>query len=292
MKRAVKAYKAFEASESLWSIVVENGRQYDYLRRVRVRTLLGSAGVALGIAIGAFACSSTATTLGVLPATGITVRAASLTTDLGCGTGNGQVYKYAAVLADPAAAGLYDCFADAAFVNLPLTGDGGGVYDVTVFMYDKATFDANAAAIQTALADPASAGAALAALPASFTTSCTATQTLNIQTVAQCAPRNAGGPGVLRIATSTFASADGGTLGCQVDFDILSVDEIDGGADAGTINQRCPNDVVLGPFPALTQQAAHVSLVKGLSLIGTTTCRGTIAPSSGTTATCDPVAAP
>ncbi|MEO8801254.1 MAG: hypothetical protein ABI551_25405 [Polyangiaceae bacterium] len=258
---------------------------------MRVWTLFGSAGVALGIALGAFACSSTPTTLGTVLATGITVRAASLTTDLGCGTGNGQVYKYAAVLADPAAAGLYDCFADAAFVKLPLTGDGGGIYDVTVFMYDKATYDANAGAIQSAIAgaDPAT---ALSAIPASFTTSCTATQTLNIQTVAQCAPRSAGGPGVLRIETDAFTTADGGTLGCHVGFDIVSVDEIDGGADAGTINQTCPNEVLLGPFPALTQQAARVTLVQGLTAIGTTTCRGTIAPSSGTTATCDPVAAP
>lgn len=258
---------------------------------MRVWTLFGSAAVALGIAIGAFACSSTPTTFGVVLATGITVRAASLTTDLGCGTGNGQVYKYAAVLADPAASGLYDCFADAVFVRLPPTGDGGGIYNVTVFMYDKATYDANAGAIQNAVAgaDPAT---ALGAIPASFTTTCTATQTLDVQTVAQCAPRSAGGPGVLRIETSSFTTADGGTLGCQVDFGLVSIDELGGGADAGTINQTCPNEVVLGPFPALTQQAAHVTLVQGLTAIGSTTCRGTIAPSSGTTATCDPVATP
>ncbi|HEX7663293.1 MAG TPA: hypothetical protein VF407_02215, partial [Polyangiaceae bacterium] len=220
----------------------------------------------------------------------IKVRAADLTTDLGCGTGNGQVYKYAAVLADPAAAAVYDCYADAAFINLPLTGDGGGIYDVTVFLYDKATYDANAGAIQNAVGNAATAGAVLATIPSSFTTTCTATQTLNIQTVAQCAPRSAGGPGVLRITTGTFPASDGGTLGCTSDYVTVFVG--DPASDAGTISQACPNDVVLGPFPALTQQSAKITLLNGFTTVGTTTCRGNIAPSSGTTATCDPVAAP
>ena len=100
----------------------------------RARTsFLSFAAVALAL-IGALvvcgACGSSATTTVLLPITGITVRAESLTTELGCGPGDSQIFKYAVVVfgRDPnafntfdvyIASNVYDCFSDGQFVDLP-----------------------------------------------------------------------------------------------------------------------------------------------------------------------------
>ena len=252
---------------------------------------------AVAASFGALACSSAANALGVVPTTGITVRAQDLTVGAGCGTGPGQVYKYAAVLADPHYGRVYDCFADAAFVNLPGTSDGGP-YSLEIFLYDKAAYDANADFIEAA-AGASNAIAALSQVPSTWTTSCTATQTLNIQTVAQCLPRTAGGPGSMVIATDSFPLGDGGTLACNAGFSGVSAIVVDGsgssdaGADAGVSNGvACPSPIPLGPFPAFSTASANVTLFQGLGIVGTTTCHASIVPSQTTTATCDPVNPP
>ena len=225
------------------------------------------------------------------------MRAQDLTAGAGCGTGPGQVYKYAAVLADPHFGRVYDCFADAAFVNLPGTSDGGA-YSLEVFLYDKAAYDANADFIESA-AGASNAIDALSQVPATWTTSCTATQTLNIQTVAQCLPKSAGGNGSMVIATDSFPLGDGGTLACNAGFNGVSAivagsaASTDGGADGGTTNGvTCPTAITLGPFPPFSTATASVTLSQGLGIVGTTTCRAAIFPSQTTTATCDPVSTP
>jgi hypothetical protein len=81
-------------------------------------------------------CPATTTT-GIAPITAISVPISSLLSDsnLGCGTGPNDVYKYAVVVAyadmpgypplsacpgAPIAGGVFDCFAQATFGNLPL----------------------------------------------------------------------------------------------------------------------------------------------------------------------------
>lgn len=248
---------------------------------------------AMAACLGAFACSSAATGLGVVPATGITVRAQDLTAGVGCGTGPGQVYKYAAVLADPRVGRVYDCFADAAFVNLPSTSDAGA-YSVQIFIYDKTAYDANADFIESA-AGASNAIDALSQVPATWTTSCTATQTLNIQTVAECLPRTAGGTGSMVIATDSFATGDGGSLACNTGFSAVSA-IVDGSSslpDAGAPSLvACPAAITFGPFPPFSTVSASVTLYQGLGIIGRTTCHATIIPSQATAATCDPVNPP
>src|ERR1700689_5156921 len=98
---------------------------------------------------GRGACSSD-TVNALIELNGITVPAASLTTGIGCGTGPGQIYKYAAVVTDPTLGQVYDCFSDAAFENLVATADGGGLYTVDIFLYDQDAYNANATLINAA----------------------------------------------------------------------------------------------------------------------------------------------
>lgn len=249
---------------------------------------------AFAASFGALACSSTPTAIGVIPTTGITLRASDLTAGIGCGTGDGQVYKYAAVLTEPNAGGVYDCFADAAFVNLPAIGDGGvSVYEVTVYLYDKQAYDAHAADIQGA-AGASNANQFLSGVPATWTTTCTATQTLDIQTVADCKPRTAGGfPGTMRVSTASFPVADGGAATCGAEYDGFSA-STSATADAGTAITSCSAtpSVDLGPFQPFSQASATVTLYKGIGIFGTTTCHAKIEPGLDVDATCDPVNTP
>jgi hypothetical protein len=252
---------------------------------------LAAAISAVSGSIALSACSSTVTPTGVVPLTGITIPAATLTSGLGCGTSAGQVYKYAAVVRDPAIGQVYDCFADAAFVNLIAQADGGGLYTLDVFLYDKATYDANASQINAAVG--ASNGAqTLALLPSSYFTTCTGSQIGNLQTQAVCAPISAGGPGFLQVTTSSFALSDGGTIACNTTYDAVYSGAFDGGflTDAGSIpSALCPSTLTIGPFPGLARVNAPVTLVESLSPLATTTCHGNIIPRATVTATCDPV---
>jgi hypothetical protein len=245
------------------------------------------------VSAGLAACSSTTTTAGVIPLTGISIPAATITAGIGCGTGAGQVYKYAAVLEDPAFGRVYDCYADAAFVNLGPQSDGGALFTVDVFLYDEPTYNANAAAIN---ADVGVVGAAaeLAKIPSTFMTTCTGTQIQNIQSVVQCAPVSAGGPGSLQITTDSFSLADGGTLGCHDGFTSIVDAIVDGGisADSGVPTALCPDPLTLGPFAPLTQVSTAVTLLNGTDRVGTTTCRGSIVPNASALAACDPLVFP
>jgi len=253
-----------------------------------------SALFGVGIAIGGAACSSTTTTTGVVPVTGITIPASVLTSGLGCGTGAGQVYKYAAALDDPTLGAVYDCFADAAFVNLVDTVDGGTFYTVHVFLYDKASYDANASQINAAVG-ASNAVSVLSQIPSTFVTSCTSTETLNIQTVAQCNPVVVGGPGSLQILTDSFPLSDGGAITCNAGFTAVVSGALDGGIllDAGdAATAQCPSPLTLGPYPALSQASAPITLLNGALEIGTTTCRATVTPNGATAAACDPLNLP
>ncbi len=245
------------------------------------------------LSAGLAACSDTTTAAGVIPLTGISIPASTLTAGIGCGTGAGQIYKYAAVVEDPAFGRVYDCYADAAFVNLGPQSDGGGLFTIDVFLYDAPTYNANAAAIN---ADVGAVGAAteLAKIPSTFMTTCTGTQIQNIQSVVQCAPVAAGGPGSLQIATNSFSLADGGALGCHNGFTSIVDAIVDGGVspDSGIATALCPDALTLGPFPPLTQVSTAITLLNGTDRVGTTTCRGSIAPKVSALAECDPLVFP
>lgn len=147
-----------------------------------MRTALALLVLALPLA----ACSTAASSTSVVVPTGIVVSADQVAGTRGCGKADGQVYKYVAAVASKDApqqvlgASVYDCFADATFVNL--TGTTGN-YTVTVLAYDAAGYQANQAAIE---GNPG----ALDALSGSarWKTTCDATLSPNVQVLAVCAP--------------------------------------------------------------------------------------------------------
>lgn len=145
------------------------------------------------------ACGSDATTTTFTPQTGVVVRSETLTTGIGCGTGDTQIFKFVAVAVDAnnvaAAAGVYDCFADGVLVNLQPAAlpDGGYTldYTVSVYAFNQKAYTASQAKITANVAQPNTSGGTFAAsafgsLGATYTTSCTASEQANIQVVAVC----------------------------------------------------------------------------------------------------------
>jgi hypothetical protein len=160
--------------------------------RVRFKAIVAASVLALA------ACGSTSTT-DVLPTvTSISVRADAITAGRGCGSAAGQVFKYVVLVMSPDMAyvvgNVYDCFADATFVDLPDVGVRS--YTMSVFAFDRAAYlAAGEGALNAKVngwnANVASATpAALAALrsTATYETTCTAPRLDQVQRVASCQP--------------------------------------------------------------------------------------------------------
>lgn len=115
---------------------------------------------ALAGALGAAACGTTGGTEIVQPITGVVVRAETLSAGRGCGTAPTQLFKYVVLVFglnpdpanvdagaadqrydDPVGAGIYDCFTDGTFVDLPTPG-GSSTYRMEVYAYNRAAYDA------------------------------------------------------------------------------------------------------------------------------------------------------
>jgi hypothetical protein len=161
------------------------------------------------------ACTSTTTTLPYTPITGIVILSRTLVAGYGCGTadaGPDEIYRYAAVLRyaqpdggtdastmPPLLTNVFDCFADGVFENLPTVE--GSTFDLKIYAYDKASYDA--AALPASLgctpgqsSDASCTPASLALTPsqeaaADWTTTCYATQQSGAPVLATCAPLEA-----------------------------------------------------------------------------------------------------
>ncbi len=164
----------------------------------------------VALASGAFGCNSTITTLIYTPVTGIAIDTASLVSGIGCGTGAGEVYKYAVVLSyasDAGAAGgdagggnvvissVFDCFADGLFSNLPVSPAGSTSFTLAVFAFDAATFPPQLACSGApggpqGVRCPGDTPANVAPFEsiANWTTTCTATQVVGVTVPAVCQP--------------------------------------------------------------------------------------------------------
>jgi hypothetical protein len=177
-------------------------------------------GIFAALACGAMACEATSTSAPYTPITGVVIRAASLVAGYGCGEGLGQVYRYVAVVryapsadaeADAQASSatwtnISDCFSDGVFENLPVLSNGDQTFTVSIFAYDKKSYDE--ASLPSSLActpgmpaadascvDGIQSVSARAQQLASWTTVCTATQLQGSPALAVCPPLEAaGGP--------------------------------------------------------------------------------------------------
>ena len=193
---------------------------------MRFAHLLALAGFAVAAGWGALeGCASNAPTTSYTPITGIEIPSAEIVAGHGCGAGSpNQVYKYAAVVAfqppivgtqdgaamnvggdaDGAAvdgggvttaqlvtSGVFDCFADGVFSNLPQDDAGNSNFVVTIYAYDQCSFPQALACSSNAgtacpAEDPNFVTQSVAAQPSNWTTTCTVTQTPGITVNAYC----------------------------------------------------------------------------------------------------------
>jgi hypothetical protein len=193
------------------------------------------------------ACSGTTSTT-PNPVTGVVVRAETVTTGRGCGTGATQVFKYAVVVfgftagdpdagasySAPITANVFDCFTDGAFFNLAPT-NGSATYRLEVYIYNEATYDAASNPAGGNKIDQAASVLdtnALRTTTPTWTTECRVSQLQNVEAPALCDPVTAGLGGVgvteaptqIMLATSTFHLSAGRTATCA---------SSDAGADGG-----------------------------------------------------------
>ncbi|HSQ63069.1 MAG TPA: hypothetical protein VLM85_07625 [Polyangiaceae bacterium] len=159
---------------------------------------------------GTATATNTASTF--TPVTGIQIDAHDLFLRQGCGTEPGQVYKYAVVVfqkrnvlpcssgaPEAVGVGVYDCFADAVFVNVG-SGTALGLsqdFDLAVAAFDAPTYAAQAGLVTSEVLDlqttacpsgPVDDRAAALAAAANWTTTCTARQQPNVESLAACDP--------------------------------------------------------------------------------------------------------
>lgn len=208
--------------------------------------------------LGAAACTDTVSG-GILPTTGILIRAETLTTGKGCGVGPTQVFKYVIVVyrytdGDPKnrnsyrtfqASNLFDCYVDGEFVSLP-SNVGNNIFRLEVFAFNQASYLASQTAIDSAIRstndsdptnDQASSDPFKSSVP-TWTTECTATQSNEVETLAQCDVLSPGlggiGDGTIKstqilVATDQFKLPDGRTAVCLPG---VITPLVDGGSDA------------------------------------------------------------
>jgi hypothetical protein len=169
---------------------------------VALGSLGGSAACAV-VAIALAGCPNTASTSIYTPPTGIQIDSQQLVAGIGCGSGPGQVYAYAAIVGPPEkdggdgtqgtpyASGVFDCFSDALFMNLPSPDGGPTDFGLNIFAYDRASFPAelanceNVPLTQTCAGDDASVVNRFKS-QATWKTYCRATQYQGVPQVAQC----------------------------------------------------------------------------------------------------------
>ncbi len=237
-----------------------------------------------GLCALASGCPAT-TNPAVLPITAVDTDIQQLLdqANLGCGTGPNQVYKYAVVLKYAApgepvtandcpfpstdiAGGVYDCFAQGVFANLPLQDGGlleGGVfpdggsqnYSLWVYFYDYATYceiekDCEKGGdkgipgpIEEAVRPGAEAGSATPICKlkpfANWTTTCSANEQDNIVVNAACEPISLGsGPSMSKDASRDVSkdrereAAMEGSAGDAVSTDAPPADASESGGEA------------------------------------------------------------
>lgn len=265
-------------------------------------------------------CPAADTTPAYYPITGIVVRSSSLVAGYGCGTGDGQVYKYAALLSytddggppGPVVySGIFDCYSDGIFSNLPGDDAGSLSFDLTVIAWNQASFPAALAC------DPDEVGeGGFTACPGdtpdtvasnegtpNWITNCTATQQFGASVLAVCAPLTAtgiggldAGPGDAADATSTagqailvdthgFVMGDAGTLVCGTDFQSVRA-TYSSGSQSGTVTAECPAPLSITPTVAGGAYAITVELFQSGASVAQVACQATASATMPTAASC------
>ncbi len=251
---------------------------------------------------GMTACgATTTTTTAFTPITGVLVRSDALVSGFGCGTRPDQIYKFAAVVTQGnetltiggVGVGLLsDCFADAKFANLVAGPDGTLSFAVQIYAFSKEAYLAQQQrGLDTAVTD----WSKLQKFRPTYKTSCRATQQQDVEVLAVCDPLRSGGPASIRIDTTQFPTATGGTLKCQdqgkpKDYATVQAFYSVNGAPGELAPVTCPEPVVVTPAAAPATYTLDLVLVDltGVRVVGTVRCTATTIPGLESTATCTP----
>lgn len=160
-------------------------RRFDFFVRVL-------AAAAPSAAIG---CATTAPTTGYTPITGIEIPADAIVAGHGCGTGVDQVFKYAAVVSTPTVqtfvtSGVFDCFANGVFSNLPSPDGGSETFDVSIYAYNQTSFPDPLLCLPNTAPCPGDDAGAIAPWQSSanWTTTCTVIQVQGVASITKCGP--------------------------------------------------------------------------------------------------------
>jgi hypothetical protein len=290
-------------------------------RRALISSLAAPLAVAAACALAG--CPGAATTTIYTPITGILIRSSSLVAGYGCGTDAGQIYKYAALLtyADDGGAsgpvvysGVFDCYSDGLFSNLPADDAGSLSFDVTIVAWDQASFPAALAC------DPSIEDGGFTACPGdvpgtvassegipNWITTCSATQQSGISVLAVCAPLTATGladggaddaadgsaaaGAPVLVDTHGFVTGDGGTFVCGTDFQTVRA-TYSSGSQSGSVSSECPAPLSIAPTVAGGAYAITVELLQSGVGVAQVACQATASATTPTSATCAPATGP
>jgi len=170
------------------------------VNRTQVAAALIATTLGVAATLGLAACPASPSTTLYTPITGLVINSESLLAGIGCGTGPGQVFKYAAVvrLAGDATesglpvSGVFDCFTNAQFANLATPDGNLTSYDIAIYAFNEASFPADKLGKCDDTASDASCQGENPATVlefagmANWTTTCTATQVPGVSEVAVC----------------------------------------------------------------------------------------------------------
>lgn len=271
----------------------------------RAHPLLLAACALAAASVAPLSCSSSSGSDSLPPITGITVRAETLIAGRGCGRAPTQIFKYAAVVlgrnpGDPSkfdalvAGNVYDCFADGQFVDLPPSADSYE-YDVQVYAYNEAAYRAAGdAEVHAATRDPSR----FPRTNPTLTTTCTALQIANVQTLAVCKPFPAG-TGSIALSTASFALQEGGTVRCNTDYETVRYRPSSGDSFGAAGEARCsqavdggtePVTITIAPVTAPASYLVEVALLRADgTLLGETTCTAETSAGATSAASCKPI---
>ena len=159
---------------------------------------LGAGAACVALALSLAGCPNTASTSIYTPPTGIQIDSQDLVAGIGCGPRSGQVYRYAAVVTQVTDAGtpfvtsgVFNCYSDALFTNLPSPDGGSTFYSIGIFAYDSAAFPAALGGCEYDTLNAACPGDDATVVKryesqATWTTTCTATQFQGVPQIAAC----------------------------------------------------------------------------------------------------------
>jgi hypothetical protein len=252
------------------------------------------------------ACSSTGTSDTLTPITGITVRAETLTANRGCGRGPTQIFKYAvavfgrnetnlATFDKWLAGGVYDCFTDAQFVNVPASA-GSFDFSLQVFAYNAAAYEAAGDAnVRAAALNPSN----LPRTNPTLSTTCTAQEVDQVQSLAACQPLTAGTgaigtepqPASVVLSPASFATAAGGTVLCGASYTTVRYRaDVGGTPGTTTTDAPCTSTITITPAVAPASYTIQVALLRSDgTVLGQTSCGAETSPGLTSSAACKPL---